>query len=86
MKILDGYIDGNTVLVNQSLHGYDGMKVMVTIMDEIIEKKSCGQGSVSMMENQEMFDEIFGLWADHDKEMSVEDTVRQMRKGRSFDY
>lgn len=29
--------------------------------------------------------EAFGLWADHDNSLSVDATVRQMRRGRSFD-
>lgn len=30
--------------------------------------------------------EAFGLWADYDNNLSVDETVRQMRRGRSFDY
>jgi prevent-host-death family protein len=29
-------------------------------------------------------DEIFGMWADRDDTSSVEETVRQMRQGRTF--
>jgi len=29
---------------------------------------------------------LAGLWKNHDNEMSVEETLRDMRKGRRFDY
>ena len=29
--------------------------------------------------------DLAGLWKDHENELSVEETVREMRKGRSFD-
>ena len=29
--------------------------------------------------------DLAGLWAEHENELSVEETVRDMRKGRSFD-
>jgi prevent-host-death family protein len=35
-------------------------------------------------ETDESFDGIFGMWADHEDRSSVEDTVRELRKGRSF--
>lgn len=30
--------------------------------------------------------EAFGLWADHDNSLPVDETVRQMRRGRRFDF
>ncbi len=30
--------------------------------------------------------ELAGLWKDHENELTVEETVRDMRKGRSFDH
>lgn len=30
--------------------------------------------------------ELAGLWKDHGNELTVEETVRDMRKGRSFDH
>ena len=30
--------------------------------------------------------ELAGLWKDHGNELTVEETVRDMRKGRFFDY
>ena len=30
--------------------------------------------------------ELAGLWKDHGNELTVEETVRNMRRGRSFDY
>ena len=29
--------------------------------------------------------DLAGMWKDHENELSVEETVRDMRKGRSFD-
>ena len=29
---------------------------------------------------------LAGLWKNHDNELSVEETVRNMRKGRNFDH
>ena len=29
---------------------------------------------------------LAGLWKNHENELSVDETVRNMRKGRSFDY
>ena len=30
--------------------------------------------------------EAFGLWADHDNSLSVDETVRQMRRGRRWNW
>ncbi len=30
--------------------------------------------------------ELAGLWKNHENELSVDETVREMRKGRRFDY
>ena len=35
-------------------------------------------------ENREIEDEIFGLWANRNDELSVEDSVRSLRKRRTF--
>ena len=36
-------------------------------------------------EPDESFEGIFGMWAGQEDATSVEDTVRRLRKGRSFD-
>jgi len=33
----------------------------------------------------EAVNDAFGLWADHDNDLSVDETVRTMRRGRRFD-
>ena len=34
---------------------------------------------------QSAIDEAFGMWKEHDNSLSVEETVRDLRKGRKFD-
>ena len=86
LTAFNGYIDGNQVIVDESINAWQGRKVIVTILDSI-----WGGQSTETEESQDYEDEkkaaleLAGLWKDHDSNLSVEEVVRNMRRGRSFD-
>lgn len=42
------------------------------------------QKEIELSKKMEAVDELYGLWAKHDNTISVDETVRTMRKGRTF--
>lgn len=42
------------------------------------------QSETALSKKMEAVDELCGLWAEHDNAISVDETVRAMRKGRTF--
>lgn len=64
-------------ILNQVLNGdqitvtYRGKRIARIVP---LEQKNTGEPT----------DSIFGMWADHEEDVSVEDSVRRLRQGRSF--
>ena len=83
MHALSGYIKDNTIVASESLNKYDGHDVIITILDRLNEKKSGTRISDERKRKATM--SLAGLWMDHNNNMTVEDTVRALRMGRSFD-
>ncbi len=83
MHALSGYIKENTIVTSESLDIYDGHDVIITILDRLKEKKITK--SISEERKRKAAMSLAGLWIDHDDNMSVEDTVRSLRRVRSFD-
>lgn len=83
LTAVNGYIDDNRVIVDENIADWQGRNVIVTILDSVSHHvantiQSDASGRAAAME-------LAGLWKDHDNELSVEETVRNMRKGRRFD-
>ena len=86
MRALSGYINGNTVVVDGNISSYNGRDVIVTILD---------RGDLFVRERAGTFDKnkkriaaartLAGLWKDRKDDISAEDMVRNMRRGRQFD-
>ena len=83
MYALSGRIDGNAIVVNENIAKYEGCDVVITILDRIADRDSRKAYKRAVMEASAR--ELSGLWKTHDDEVSVEDMVRTMRRGRQFD-
>ena len=83
MHAVSGYINDNTVIANENLSLYEGYDVIITILDTVKNKHS---EKTTIERKKEIARELAGLWADRDDDISVEETVRMMRRRRCFDY
>ena len=81
MHALSGYINDNTVVVNGNISSFEGYNVVITILDTV---RNAGIMDHNKEQKQHAARQLAGLWSSHDSSFSVEDTVRDMRKGRSF--
>ena len=82
MLAVNGYYDGNVCLVKEKF-SQKPQKVIITYLNEDIipeEKKE-----FSEEEKLKALEEVQELWKNHDNSMSVDEYVRNMRKGRQFD-
>ncbi|MBR0475527.1 MAG: hypothetical protein IJJ66_01760 [Treponema sp.] len=82
MLAVNGYYDGNVCLVKEKV-SQKPQKVIITFLNEDIipeEKKE-----FSEEEKLKALEEVQELWKNHDNSMSVDEYVRNMRKGRQFD-
>ena len=85
LTAVNGYIDGNKVVVNENIEEWQGRNVIVTILDTLRNKNSTTKAE--MKDNAKRIaaaKELAGLWQAHD-DISVDDMVRNMRRSRSFD-
>ena len=85
MYAVGGYINGNAVIANESISSYEGYEVIITILDTMKEKKK-DDFQTSLEEKRKIALQLAGLWKDHNDDRTVDEVVRSMRKGRSFDY
>lgn len=83
MYALNGYISNNAIVVDENLSLYDGYNVVITILDEVRGENALRQDTNAI--RKQAARELAGLWTSHEDAVSVDETVRIMRKGRSFD-
>lgn len=83
MYALRGRINQNEIVTNENISLYEGCNVIITILDnaEFADVKK----DFSDEKGKEIARELAGLWKTQDNNKSVEDTVREIRRGRSFD-
>ena len=83
MYALSGYINKNAIIADENISSFEGCKVIITVLDAINE----GQNGVKISDEgkKKAARELAGLWREHDNKISVEETVRSLRRGRSFD-
>ena len=93
MLAVNGYFDGNVCLVDEKIN-QKPQKVIITFLNDSPVQKAKKKASQeeklqALREVQKSFDsavdEAFGLWKNHDNSISVDEYVRNMRKGRQFD-
>lgn len=84
LAAVNGYIDGDKVIVDENIANWHGRNVVVTILDSLCSQSSMVGKTSDNERRKAAAMELAGLWKDHD-ELSVEDTVRNMRRGRRFD-
>ncbi|MBQ4512280.1 MAG: hypothetical protein II969_04755 [Anaerolineaceae bacterium] len=85
MYALKGYIDNNTIVVDENIDVYEGCNVIITVLDPIEDEPMLLQYRYSNDESIKAAEGLSGIWSDYDS-VSVEETVRNMRKGRHFDF
>lgn len=85
LTAVNGYIDGNKVIVEENITDWQGRNVVVTILDSVRNNHISDAGIDAGEEKRKAVAmELAGLWNDHDSVLSVDDTVREMRRGRHF--
>ena len=90
MLAVNGYYDGNVCLVEERV-SKKPQKVIITFLDDFVQENSSTREEKlqALKDVQSSYDsavnEAFGLWKNHDNSISVDDYVRNMRKGRQFD-
>lgn len=82
MYALNGYIHGNSVVVNENLSVYNGRSVVITILDDARVKPA--KQPDANANQKKAARELAGLWKTHPESSDVDGMVRAMRKGRSF--
>ena len=85
MYAVSGYIDGNTVVANESIKNYEGYNVIIPILDSISDNNASLSSPKTDISRKQAVRSLAGLWKSHNNEQSVDDMVRTMRRGRSFD-
>ena len=92
MLAVNGYYDGNVCLVEEKV-SKKPQKVIITFLDDFSQKKeksSSREEKLQALKEVQSFydsavDEAFGLWKKHDNSVSVDEYIRNIRKGRQFD-
>ena len=74
MSIMETMPEKNQQIILELLRAMNNRSVF----SEVPEKKVDAKMKAAVME-------LAGLWKDHENDLTVEETVRDMRKGRSFD-
>jgi len=82
MYALSGYINGNTIVVDENLSSFEGYNVIVTVLDSLKERSD---GNRATEYKKEAARSLAGLWSSHGNTASVDQTVRTLREGRRFD-
>lgn len=82
MLAVNGYFDGNVCLVDEKID-QKPQKVIITFLNEDYAQKA--EKKTSREEKLQALREVQEMWATHDNSISVDEYVRNMRKGRQFD-
>ena len=85
MYSLGGLINGNSIRTQENLQAYEGCRVIITILDDSVESFNQSLYGVSDTKRKAAARELAGMWATHDNTDTVDDMVRDLRRGRCFD-
>lgn len=85
MLAVNGYYDGNVCVLDEQV-AERPQKVIITFLEKPYEKtKDKVKSKIEEAEKLRALEDVQGLWKNHDNSISVDDYVRNMRKGRQFD-
>ena len=84
LTAVNGYIDDNRVIVDENLANWQGRKVVVTILESAWNGETSKDVDVNEEKRRTAVQALFGLWRSHENEITVDEEVRNMRRGRSF--
>lgn len=81
---VNGYIDGNRIVTDETISEWQGRNVIVTILDSSRQSSTPVAHTGGEAEKRRIAAvNLAGLWKDQEDSLSVEETIRNMRKGRS---
>ncbi len=83
MHAIAGHINDNMIVTDENLSSYEGYDVVITVLDTRDNTENPQLPSESSIKAA---NRLAGLWENRDDDTPVDDVVRAMRKGRSFDY
>ncbi len=83
MHAIAGHINDNMIVTDENLSSYEGYDVVITVLDT---RDNAGNSPFPSESNIKAANRLAGLWENHTDDAPVDDVVREMRKGRSFDY
>jgi len=83
MHAIAGHINDNMIVTDENLSSYEGYDVVITVLDT---RDNAGNSQFPSESNIKAANRLAGLWENHTDDAPVDDVVREMRKGRSFDY
>ena len=84
LTAVNGYYNGKSIVMEEQVRLLAGQKVIITILDEARDKKTATR--LRKSDQKTVARSLAGLWMNHDNDKSVDDTVRELRRGRTFDY
>ena len=91
MLAVNGYYDGNVCVLKDDIF-VKPQDVIITFLNKhdssLYKQKSIKTNDKKELNKQiidEIIDNAFGMWKDHDNSLSVEEYVRHIRRRRNFD-
>ncbi|MBR3305988.1 MAG: hypothetical protein IKI75_01880 [Lachnospiraceae bacterium] len=80
-----GYINDNRIVVDEDIADLQGRTVVVTVLNTVWSNESVQDDIRREEARKSAALKLSGLWKNHENGMSVEEQVRNLRKGRRFD-
>ena len=84
MLAVNGYYDGNVCVIKEKV-SVQPQEVIITFLNKPFEKSNKRQTAAEEKKFDAAIEDAFGMWKNHDNSVSVDEYVRNMRKGRQFD-
>ena len=82
MYSLTGLVNGNAITTSENLHQYEGRQVIITILDEPVDLAL--PVALDSAKRKAAVKEISGIWESNNTDETVDEMVRKLRRGRSF--
>ena len=84
MYSLSGMVNGNTIIASENLRAFEGRRVIITILDDTVKFSTQALQTIKDSERKAAARELAGMWKTHNSTETVDDMVRNLRRGRSF--
>ena len=82
MYSFSGLVNGNTIIASESLHAFEGRSVIITILDDTVTLSTQAVQNKKEEERKAAARELAGMWKSYDTGRTVDETVRELRRGR----